>query len=234
MRHKLSKRLQAAADFIPGGARVADVGADHAKLSVWLAAEKGAACIATDLNPAPLERARLRFADQPGVQFRLGYGLTCVEPREIDAVVIAGMGGETIIEILSRSPWSREKLCVLQPSSRAYLLRRFCYQNGYAIHGERVLYEAGRWYAVMAASQGAAQDGVPADFCFISQPLRIAAESETDAVQSRDILAYAREQINFLRDVTPKMANDSRQERRETAGFFARALDGLERWRDGL
>ena len=231
MTKTLSGRLQAVADFVPDGARVADVGADHAKLTAWLMANKHASCIATDINAAPLRRARENLAGCPDARFRLGYGLTCVEPDEVDAVVVAGMGAETVADILSRSPWSRGKLCVLQPASRAYLLRRFCYERGYRISAERVVFDAGRWYSVIMTVEGEPAV-LPADFCFLSAALRRSAAS--GGAEHSGVLSYTCKQIGFLRDVAPKMLKDTRAGRREAARFFQEALEGLELWKEGV
>ena len=106
---ELSPRLQSVAGLVPEGARLADVGTDHAYLPAWLILRgiiPGA--IATDLRKGPLERARAtaeRYGLTDVMDFRLCNGLAGVSPDETDAVAIAGMGGETIAEILSAAPW---------------------------------------------------------------------------------------------------------------------------------
>ena len=149
---RLTARLMAVAACVPRGSRVADVGADHAKLTVWLEANKNCACIATDKHPNPLKRAALA-----GAVTRLGDGLTCVSPDEVDVIVIAGMGGETINGILAASPWARDRLCVLQPASRPERLRRFLEENGYDIITDTKVRDGGREYTVIAAGKGKKQ-----------------------------------------------------------------------------
>lgn len=141
----MTARLKALADCVPDGSRVVDVGADHAKLTLWLEKHKNCFCIATDKHPNPLKRAALAGA----AVTRLGDGLTCVSPGEVDAAVIAGMGGETINEILGDSPWAREKLCVLQPASRPERLRKFLTENGYDITADFTVEDGGRVYTVI-------------------------------------------------------------------------------------
>ena len=57
---ELTPRLQTIADWVPQGAKLADIGTDHAYLPVWLSIHGRVSCsIASDLRKGPLERARL-------------------------------------------------------------------------------------------------------------------------------------------------------------------------------
>ena len=132
---ELTPRLRLLADWVPPGARLADVGTDHAYLPVWLV-QNGVcpAAIAADLRPGPLEAARRHVAAaglEDRISLRLGDGLAPVFPGEADDIVIAGMGGETIAAILSAADWladARLRL-VLQPMSRAEETRRGLLKN---------------------------------------------------------------------------------------------------------
>lgn len=98
----LQPRLHLLARLVPEGCRLTDVGTDHGYLPVALLQQgQIAAAIASDIGAEPLEHAR-RTAMQYGVDgmdFRLCAGLSGVAPEETDVIVIAGMGGETIISI---------------------------------------------------------------------------------------------------------------------------------------
>jgi len=91
-----------------------------------------------------------------GIDYRLGNGLAVVSPDEADAVVIAGMGGENIAAILSRAPWTvdRKHTLLLQPQTRAEVLRSFLAENGYAIRREALVEDRGVLYPVMEAGGG--------------------------------------------------------------------------------
>ena len=109
---QLQPRLQMLADLVPAGAKLADVGTDHGYLPVWLLQEgRIRQAIASDINLEPLEHAR-RTAAEYGVsermEFRLCAGLDKIRPDETDTIVIAGMGGETILSILESAPWSKK------------------------------------------------------------------------------------------------------------------------------
>ncbi len=81
-------------------------------------------------------------------------GLEAVSPDDADTVIIAGMGGETIAGILARSPWTREKHLILQPMTRAGMLRKWLYANGYIISRENLVRESGEIYEVITATGG--------------------------------------------------------------------------------
>ena len=87
------------------------------------------------------------------VQFRLGSGLAVLAPGEAEDIIIAGMGAETIIEILGAAPWVFDALynLVLVPATKHSILRRWLARRGFALRGETLCQAAGRWYAVMNA-----------------------------------------------------------------------------------
>lgn len=102
-RLELSPRLAAIAEQVPQGARLADVGTDHAYLPAWLpagGAHSGA--VATDVREGPSQRGRETarlYKVEDRMVFRCCDGLAAVEPQEADTVVIAGMGGELMARI---------------------------------------------------------------------------------------------------------------------------------------
>ena len=156
---ELTPRLRLLADWVPSGARLADVGTDHAYLPVWLRLHgRVASAIACDLREGPLVRAREtgRIWGADGVDYRLGNGLTVVSPEEADTIVIAGMGGENIAAILARAPWTADgdHTLLLQPQTRAEVLRAFLTENGYAIRREALVEDRGVLYPVMEAGGG--------------------------------------------------------------------------------
>lgn len=154
---KLSERLQTIAALVPTGARVADVGTDHAQLPCYLVGTKKAAyVIGTDLHQGPYERARQtvqEYALEEYIAIRLGDGLKVVEPGEVDTAVIAGMGGAAIRKILSESPAVVENLrkAVLQPMTNAETVRLWLQEQGWVITQEDLIYEDKQYYQIIAA-----------------------------------------------------------------------------------
>lgn len=158
-RLELSPRLQLLADLVQSGARVADVGTDHACLPVWLLLHgRVASAIASDLREGPLERAREtgRIYGAQDVDFRLCSGLSEIGPEEADTIIIAGMGGENIAAILSAAPWTADGLhtLLLQPMTHAETLRFFLSEHGYRITREALVRDRGAVYPCMEVKAG--------------------------------------------------------------------------------
>lgn len=154
----LSKRLQRIADFIPPGDRIIDVGTDHAYIPIRrLLDDPEATAIATDIRSGPLERARAD-AEKYGVSDRLtlllGDGLAPCTPDSGDTIILAGMGGETMIGILDSAPWAREKHLILQPQTKIEELRSWLASNGYAIRDAALVHDTGRLYLVWFVTAG--------------------------------------------------------------------------------
>lgn len=157
MKIPLSKRLLACCDFVRPGERVADIGCDHGYLGIYLL-KNGIAdsVIASDINKAPLQSA-VRNSEKFGVgdkiQFCLSDGVKDI-PRDFDALVCAGMGGDTMVSILSAAPWLKDKRyrLILQCQSKTPLLRQYLYENGWGIEQETVLRDGRFLYTVMVVS----------------------------------------------------------------------------------
>lgn len=156
---RLSARLSAVAELVPQNARVIDVGTDHAMLPVWLIQTRRASHVcASDIRTGPLDNAaRLIRETDTGEQIELRQtdGLTGFSREDGDTVVIAGMGGETMVSILAAAPWLRDDvLLILEPQSKQDILRRWLAANGFAITGERLVRDAGRLYPILTAESG--------------------------------------------------------------------------------
>ncbi len=153
----LSKRLSVLAALVPYGARVCDIGTDHAYLPIELARRGDIkSIIATDINEKPLENAKKSLAEAgvTSVSLRRGYGLGAVLQGEADTFIIAGMGGEVIAGILGASPLPTDNpppLLILQPTTSPEVLRRFLCNGGFEITGETAVSENGHLYSVITA-----------------------------------------------------------------------------------
>mgnify|MGYP000007658154 FL=1 len=157
----MNKRLELIASILPHGRGFADVGTDHGYLPVYMAQHGySGKIIASDINEGPLSTA-VASARQAGVEdricFRLCDGLDGCGSEELDTVVIAGMGGDTICGILDRADWvmSRDILLILQPMTKAEVLRYWLTNNDFAICGEWLIEENGEIYQILSARFGA-------------------------------------------------------------------------------
>lgn len=154
MKIPISQRLLACCGFVFPGDRVADIGTDHGYLGIWLLSRGIAkSVIASDINPGPLSAARNNaekygFAGQ--MEFYLSDGVQSI-PRDFDTLVCAGLGGDTMVSILSAAPWlknSKYRL-VLQCQSKVAMLRRYLSENGWRITEETVIPDGRFLYTVM-------------------------------------------------------------------------------------
>lgn len=149
-------RLAAIAELVPPGQPLADVGTDHALLPLWLL-HRGIipSAVATDIHEAPLERTRKSLGVVPGLKLLLCDGLDGVEPDEAKTIVIAGLGGENIADIVSRAPWCRDgHTLLLQPMSKAEVLRRALHEMGYSILRERLVEDNRHVYPILTVFGG--------------------------------------------------------------------------------
>ena len=159
---QLQPRLRLLADLVGEGARLVDVGTDHAYLPTYLLQQGKISCaIATDIHDKPLQHAR-ETAALYGVEnrlfLRLCDGLAAVEAGECDLVVIAGMGGDSIAAILSAAPWTADGAhrLLLQPMTKAEMLRGWLAESGYIITGERLVRDRDFLYPVLMVRGGQA------------------------------------------------------------------------------
>ncbi len=155
---KLDARLSAVASLVRKNSRVADIGTDHGYLLAWLIVNGVSSCgIAADINKGPLENARRTVVDAgiaDKVELILSDGLENVPEGSCDDIVIAGMGGNLIADILSSCPWIyNENLhIVAQPMSHGEVLREFYVNNGFEILEEKTATDGKRLYCVISAA----------------------------------------------------------------------------------
>lgn len=149
-------RLCSALPYLRKGDRIVDVGTDHAYLPIYLVREGLVSrALACDINQGPIHSARANIAAAgltDVIETRLTDGLHGVKDFCPDDVLIFGMGGELIVKILSEAPWVKDPSIglILQPMSRAAVLRKWLTENGFAITGETITFED-KYYQTIAA-----------------------------------------------------------------------------------
>ena len=156
-RIKLDDRLSTVASLVTPSCVVADIGTDHAYLLCYLI-ENGITPggIAADINKGPLENARQTVIDcgiSDKVQLILSDGLQNIPENSADCIVIAGMGGILISEIIEKAPWVKNPdiTIVSQPMTHAEVLRKFFCENGFRITKEKTATDGKRYYVAMSA-----------------------------------------------------------------------------------
>ena len=156
----MNKRLTCILSHVPDGKGVIDVGTDHGYLPIALA-QRGypGNLFASDINAGPLQAAIRSAKDAKlsnRIVFQLADGLESCDPLTIDTIVIAGMGGDTICGILDRAEWCMDSryTLVLQPMTRAEVLRYWLVYNEFKILCEDLVEDSGTLYAVLTARFG--------------------------------------------------------------------------------
>ena len=154
---QLSKRLQTVADMVTPGNRVADIGCDHAYISIYLAKRNIAPFIvAMDINQGPIDRAMeniSRYGFSGRIAVRKSDGLQLLQTGEVDTILIAGMGGALMLEILTKYPESliSVKELILQPQSEVHLVREALSELGFMITEENMVKDDGKYYICIKA-----------------------------------------------------------------------------------
>ena len=153
---KLSNRLGAIAGMLCEAAGVADIGTDHGYLPAWLALYGTARrIVAADIREGPLLRAR-ETAEEYGVSDRVEFiltdGLAGIAEDGLDAIVLTGMGGETIIGILEKAPWVLDPgvRCILQPQTKTVLLTSWLEGRGCRLTDAALVEDDRRLYLVFS------------------------------------------------------------------------------------
>ncbi|MBR6392571.1 MAG: SAM-dependent methyltransferase [Eubacterium sp.] len=154
---KLSKRLLTCASLVNKGARLADVGCDHGYVPVYLV-EQGLIenAVASDINEGPLNSCK-SLVKMQGLENRikcvLSDGLEKIELDDIDDILIAGMGGILIYEILDSCDFEKlkNKHLILNPMTHPEEARLFLYNYGFRINNDIIVEDSGHHYNVMDA-----------------------------------------------------------------------------------
>ncbi len=151
---ELGPRLLAVASAVPPCESMVDCGCDHGYVSIYVAKlGKVGKITASDINEGPLKNAENEIVAEgleEKIKTRLCDGLCGIDAHE--CVVIAGMGGETIAEIIGKSEWTKEcRALILQPMTKVEILREYLYREGFCIYKEEIVTESGHMYNIISA-----------------------------------------------------------------------------------
>ena len=156
----MTPRLLAVAMMVKESKAVADIGTDHAYVPVYLVlnglTEKA---LAMDINKGPLMRADeniSRFSLDNKIKTRLSDGLSELKDGEADTVIIAGMGGILINNIIEKDKNRLKSLknYILQPMTAIEETRKYLEQNGFLIVDEKLAKEDNKIYTIISAVPG--------------------------------------------------------------------------------
>lgn len=153
--NRLSNRILHIAAQVQPADTLADIGCDHGYLPIWLIQQKRIRhAVAMDIGEGPLQRAKEHIAEEHlenDIETRLSDGLERLAPGEADAVVIAGMGGNLIMDILTRGSTVAGRLeqLVIEPQSELAGVRRFLREQNYRVEQQDLLLEDGKFYPIL-------------------------------------------------------------------------------------
>ena len=207
---------------MPEGCRLADVGTDHGYLPVYLLQRRRIrGAVAADIGAEPLAHAR-RTAEAYGVEgidFRLCDGLRDIAPDEVDTVVIAGMGGETIIAILEGAAWTKDgaHTLLLQPMTKAADLRYWLAVNGYCFTEERLVWDKNYLYPVLRVTGGTPQ-------ALTERQALTGVELDNDPLY-REYLTQQADKLRRTAEGLRRSAKPDAQQRADTAEALAREIE---------
>ncbi len=225
----VSERLKACAALVPAGARVADVGADHGYLGIYLLLCGIARHVtATDVRSQPLSHAQenaARFGVDDRMTFALCDGLAGVRAGSVDTIVIAGMGGDTIAHILHTCDWADAPglTWILQPNTSANDLRRDLGERGWRIEHDRLVQEGGFLYNLLSVRAGGGAALSPGQQ-YVSPQLLAEGGALLDAYFARVLQGLAR--------AVEGIARSSRPDAPERLRYYGAALREVTEMRD--
>ena len=155
----IGPRLQMVASFVPKGANLGDIGTDHAYLPIALyETQRIARAVAIDVHEGPYQSALAAVKTrhlEAVIKVRFGDGLRPLEAGEINVLTLAGMGGKTMLDILSARPDVLEPVhdLILQPQGSENAVRLALLGDGWRLKAETLVEEDDRIYVVMAYSK---------------------------------------------------------------------------------
>jgi tRNA (adenine22-N1)-methyltransferase len=157
---KLSKRLQAIGEMVPKHSIVADIGTDHGYIPVYLIESRiSKRVIGSDISKNSLDKI-IEYVKETGyekeIESRLGNGLEVLKPYEVDTVIIAGMGGLLIRDILEDNKDVSNSIThfIFQPMIASKELRKYLHDNNFIILDEKIVKEENKYYEIIYAKKG--------------------------------------------------------------------------------
>lgn len=162
LKMNLPPRLMKMGDIMPYAKVVADIGSDHGLYSVWTIENTMAnKVIAVDISEPSLKKTKdiaKSRGMQDAIECRVGDGLFPLGDNEVNGIVIAGLGEQSIIQIIEDNLEKARNAdwLLLQPTRGAGNLRSFLSNNGFSIKDEALAKDGDRFYQTILTSKGLA------------------------------------------------------------------------------
>ena len=225
---ELSKRLRFIAQYIDKCESIIDVGTDHGYIPIFAVTNNVCKkAIASDINKDPLKKAEFN-AKMEGIsdkiEVRLGGGLATLKNGEVDGIVIAGMGGNLIRDILEadKDKLPKCKFIILQPAQNPEVLREYLYNNNYEIIAEDLCYDEGIFYELFKVKVGEENVEVNDPILYEISPFMIKDKNPL----MKEYLLSKREKyskiLNFIKD-----DSEAAKKRKEELNIKIQKIDKL-------
>ena len=209
----IGERLEMIGSLVLPGTVLADIGTDHAYLPVYLLEKKKIEkAIAGDIAEGPCQAAAATVAmynKKQQIEIRLGSGLSVLKPGEAACITIAGMGGSTMIDILSAdmNVAISAKRLILQPQTGAPGLRKWLLANGWDIVQEELVWEHKHLYEIIVAERASSLKKYREAELEIG-PLLLVNKHPLLKDQFDKILAAYKKQLGFMEKSTQALQSE--------------------------
>ena len=226
----LTNRLGTAAELVRCNRKTVDVGTDHGYLPAFLVMNGKTDCaIAADIGVGPLENAKKtidKYDLGDKIDTILSNGLEKIS-HDTEEIIIAGMGGTLIAEILSKAEWIKHENIhlVLQPMTHSYDVRRFLCENGFFIDTEKFCTDDGRDYVVISAYYNGESVDKDDFYCYFGDVATGSTESER---------AYIKRQYFYIRSRFEGLKKSGSDEEAEVFGKVLAAVQEKTNWGEFL
>ena len=151
--NKLGKRLEVIASLVDRK-RIADVGCDHGKLAYYLL-DNGISdyAVVSDISRPSLNKAiDILSKTKYNFDYICCDGLSGYSGYNVDQAIIAGMGGDEIIKIVSNSPINISSY-ILSPQHNNIDVKKFMLNNGYSIDYDIIVKEKNKFYNIFKCNK---------------------------------------------------------------------------------
>lgn len=210
-----SLRLKLIANLVDKNSIVADIGTDHGIVPIYLSKEEiSKKIIAADISEKSLNKLYEKLELNPqidNIDLRVGNGLNVLKPFEVDTIIISGMGGNLIEDIIADSMEIAKSAnsMILGANNAVEQLRHFLHENGLKIVDEVDLYENEKYYQILKVKTGLEIYNNDIDYEFG----KILIEKK-----SENLLKFINEEINSMENIVSHLNNiesDSSKKRLE-------------------
>ena len=226
---EISQRLRIVGDFVTQKT-VADIGTDHAYVPIYLH-KKGNVekVIACDINKKPLQKAQQNiklYHAENKIITRLGNGLQPLQPYEVDSIVISGMCGMLMIELMEQSPniIKTVKEFILCHHLDVTAVRKYLHNIGYVITDEKMIQEWDNFYTILRAIPGKQKYDKEIEYIFGSILLE-----KKDAVLKEYIINEKIRLKKIKQHLYDKRTEQS-QKRLQQIEEYKKAIEEAEKW----